>query len=55
MENSLGCSVLAWTYEQGKQKHDLDFITEANTTSQHAKLLFLGLYVSLYTKSFEHT
>ena len=43
MCNSLGCSVLAWTHEQGRHEHGLDSITEADPTSQHAKLLFLGL------------
>jgi hypothetical protein len=55
LDNSLGRSVLAWTYEQGKQKHGIDIIAEANSTSQHAKLLFLGLCVSSRTESIEHT
>ena len=43
--NSLGRLVLAWSDEQGKPNLPNTPGSNADRYSQHAKLLFLGLYV----------
>lgn len=40
---SLGCSLFAWSFEQGIYKHGWQHEQRLIAKQQHAKLLFLGL------------